>query len=90
MLASQRRVYPTTKDDAEALINAVMYGRSGRETGGGMGYVTIREALEPLKGEILVRSGRAHIVHTAGQSCANTFSHSCFSPGTQIVFKCIA
>ena len=57
MLTSQRRVYPATKDDAEALINAVMYGKSGRKTGGGMGYVTIRESLGPLKGKILVRSG---------------------------------
>ena len=66
MLTSQRRVYPATKDDAEALINAVMHGKSGRKTGGGMGYVTIRESLEPLRGKILVRSGRAHIVHAAG------------------------
>lgn len=90
MLASQRRVYPATKDDAAALINAVMYGKSGRETGGGMGYVTIREALAPLKGKILVRSGKAHIVYTAGQSRASIYRHSFFSPGTQIVFKCSA
>ena len=45
MLTSQRRVYPATKDDAEALINAVMHGKSGRKTGGGMGYITIRESL---------------------------------------------
>ena len=51
MLTSQRRVYPATKDDAEALINAVMYGKSGRKTGGGMGYVTIREVLRTFEGE---------------------------------------
>lgn len=90
MLASQRRVYPTTKDDAEALINAVMNGRSGRATGGGMGYVTIRESLAPLKGQIMVRSGRAHIVHFAGDSYARIYRHSCSSPGTQIVFSCSA
>lgn len=90
MLTSQRRVYPATKDDAEALINAVMYGKSGRKTGGGMGYVTIRESLGPLKGKILVRSGRAHIVHAAGQPYASIYRHSCFSPGTQIVFECNA
>lgn len=90
MLASQRRVYPETKDDAEALINAVMRGKSGRKTGGGMGYVTIRESLEPLRGKIRVRSGRAHIVHAAGQSYASIHRHSCFSPGTQIVFECNA
>ena len=90
MLTSQRRVYPATKDDAEALINAVMHGKSGRKTGGGMGYVTIRESLEPLKGKIRIRSGRAHIVHAAGQPYANIYRHSCFSPGTQIVFECNA
>ena len=90
MLASQRRVYPETKDDAEALINAVMRGKSGRKTGGGMGYVTIRESLEPLRGKIRVRSGRAHIVHASGQSYASIHRHSCFSPGTQIVFECNA
>lgn len=90
MLASQRRVYPTTKDDAEALVNAVMNGRSGRATGGGMGYATIREALAPLKGQIMVRSGRAHIVHFAGESYARIYRHSYFSPGTQIVFSCSA
>ena len=90
MLTSQRRVYPATKDDAEALINAVMHGKSGRKTGGGMGYVTIRESLEPLRGKILVRSGRAHIVHAAGQSYASIYRHSYFSPGTQIVFECNA
>ena len=90
MLTSQRRVYPATKDDAEALINAVMHGKSGRKTGGGMGYVTIRESLGPLKGKIRIRSGRAHIVHAAGQPYANIYRHSCFSPGTQIVFECNA
>ena len=90
MLTSQRRVYPTTKDDAEALVNAVMHGKSGRKSGGGMGYVTIREALGPLNGKILVRSGRAHIVHAAGQSYASIYRHSCFSSGTQIVFLCNA
>lgn len=90
MLTSQRRVYPATKDDAEALVNAVMHGKSGRKSGGGMGYVTIREALGPLNGKILVRSGRAHIVHAAGQSYASIYRHSCFSSGTQIVFLCNA
>lgn len=90
MLASQRRVYPTTRDDAEALIKAVMDGRSGRETGGGMGYVTIRESLAPLNGKILIRSGKAHIEHATGQPYARIYRHSCWSPGTQIVFKCSA
>ena len=90
MLTSQRRVYPATKDDAEALVNAVVHGKSGGKSGGGMGYVTIREALGPLNGKILVRSGRAHIVHAAGQSYASIYRHSCFSSGTQIVFLCNA
>lgn len=90
MLASQRRVYPKTRDDAEALIQAVMDGRSSRETGGGMGFVTIREALAPLNGKILIRSGKAHIEYSAGQPYASIYRHSSHSPGTQIVFKCIA
>lgn len=90
MLASQRRVYPTTKDDAEALIEAVMYGRSSREMGGGMGYVNIKESLAPLHGKIFVRSGRAHIEHIAGASHAKIYRHPFSCPGTQIVFQCRA
>lgn len=90
MLVSQRRVYPTTKDDAEALIEAVMCGRSGRESGGGMGYINIRESLEPLHGKIFVRSGKAHIEHIAGASHAKIYRHPYNCPGTQIVFQCRA
>lgn len=89
MLASQRRVHPSTKDDAEAIIKALMDGRSGRETGGGgMGYVNIRESLEPLNGEICIRSGRAHVEHIAGAPFARIYRHTFNCAGTQIIFKC--
>ena len=89
MLASQRRVHPSTKDDAEAIIKALMDGRSGREIGGGgMGYVNIRESLEPLHGEICIRSGKAHVEHIAGASYARIYRHTLSCPGTQIIFKC--
>lgn len=91
MLASQRRVHPTTKDDAEAMIAALMDGRSGRESGGGgMGYVNIREALGPLQGKIYIRSGRAHVEHIAGASHAKIYRHVYTCPGTQIIFSCRA
>lgn len=89
MLASQRRVHPSTKDDAEAIIKALMDGRSGREIGGGgMGYVNIRESLEPLNGEVCIRSGRVHVEHIAGAPYARIYRHTFNCPGTQIIFKC--
>ena len=90
MLASQRRVHPSTKNDAEALLEAVWNGRSGREGGGGMGYINIKESLAPLHGKVYIRSGRAHLEHVAGESYARIFRHSYSSPGTQIVFQCRA
>lgn len=90
MLASQRRVHPSTKNDAEALLEAVWNGRSGRESGGGMGYINIKESLAPLHGKVYIRSGRAHLEHIAGESYARIFRHSYSCPGTQIVFQCRA
>lgn len=90
MLASQRRVHPSTKNDAEALFEAVWNGRSGREGGGGMGYVNIKESLAPLHGKVYIRSGRAHLEHIAGESYARILRHPFSCPGTQIVFKCRA
>ena len=90
MLTSQRRVHPSTKNDAEALFEAVMNGRSGREGGGGMGYINIKESLAPLHGKIYIRSGRAHLEHVAGETHARIFRHSYSCPGTQIVFQCRA
>ena len=90
MLASQRRVHPSTKNDAEALLEAVWNGRSGRESGGGMGYINIKESLAPLHGKVYIRSGRAHLEHVAGDSYARIFRHSYSCPGTQIVFQCRA
>lgn len=91
MLLSQRRVYPSTKDDAEAINQALMYGRSGRVLGsGGMGYANIREAMAPLQGHISIRSGRAHLEHWAGANFARIYRHDFSCPGTQIIFKCRA
>ena len=90
MLTSQRRVHPSTKNDAEALLEAVWNGRSGREGGGGMGYINIKESLAPLHGKVYIRSGRAHLEYVAGESYARIFRHSYSCPGTQIVFQCRA
>ena len=90
MLVSQRRVHPLTKNDAQALVQAVMRGRSGRKSGGGMGYINVRESLAPLHGEIYIRSGRAHIEYAVGMSGERIYRYPYSCPGTQIVFKCRA
>lgn len=90
ILASQKRKYPSTKDDAEAIIEA-LYGRSGRINGnGGMGFANIREALECVNGRLAIRSGKARIEYLHKKSPAHIHRHSMGYPGTQIIFKCRA
>lgn len=58
ILASQKRMFPSTKDDADAIM-AALDGRSGRISGnGGMGFANIREALECVNGCLTIRSGK--------------------------------
>lgn len=90
MLASQRRKYPSTKDDAEAIIEALMNGRTARETGGGMGYYTIRDSLAPLKGTLTIRSGRGQIKYYSETDKPKIYRHHVNYPGTQILFRCRA
>lgn len=90
ILASQKRMYPSTKDDADAIIEA-LYGRSGRASGnGGMGFANIREALECTNGHLTIRSGKARIEYLHKKSPAHIYRHSISYPGTQIIFKCRA
>lgn len=90
ILASQKRMYPATKDDADAIIQA-LYGRSGRISGnGGMGFANIREALEYTDGRLTIRSGKARIDYLHKKSPAHIYRHSSNYPGTQIIFKCRA
>lgn len=90
ILASQKRMYPSTKDDADAIIEA-LYGRSGRTSGnGGMGFANIREALECVNGHLTIRSGRARIEYPHKKSSARIYRHSISYPGTQTIFRCRA
>lgn len=90
MLASQKRMYPSTRDDVEAIIKA-LDGRSGRTSGnGGMGFANIREALECVNGRLTIRSGRARIEYPHKKSTARIYRHSISYPGTQTIFKCRA
>lgn len=90
ILASQKRMYPSTKDDVDAIIEA-LYGRSGRINGnGGMGFANIREALEYVNGHLAIRSGKARIEYLHKKSPVHIYRHSIGYPGTQIIFKCRA
>lgn len=90
ILASQKRMYPSTKDDAEAITKA-LYGRSGRIGGnGGMGFANIREALECVNGCLSIRSGRARIEYSYKNTAARIYRHNINYPGTQTIFKCRA
>lgn len=90
ILVSQKRMYPSTKDDVEAIIKA-LDGRSGRTSGnGGMGFANIRETLNCVNGHLTVRSGRARIEYPRKKSPAHIYRHNISYPGTQIIFKCRA
>lgn len=89
MLASLRRVYPDTKDDAAAIVGALIDGKSGRESGrGGLGYVTIKETLADLKGQLTIRSGKAAVKYSSLRCVPQVYRKKTFYPGTQIIFRC--
>lgn len=88
MLQSQRRVFPKTPDDVEAIRGALLDGRSGRKTGGGMGYLAIKEALGELDGEIIVRSGQGMIHYVSSKDQPRIYRKNTEYPGTQILFRC--
>lgn len=91
ILESQRRKYPSTRDDAEAIIQALSHGRSGRvDGGGGMGFANVREALGYLNGHLTIRSGKARVEYPCGRNIARILRHSVCYQGTQIIFKCRA
>lgn len=91
ILGSQRRKYPTTRDDAEAIIQALSQGRSGRVNGGGgMGFANVREALGYLNGHLTIRSGKARVEYPCSKNIARILRHSISYQGTQIIFKCRA
>ena len=90
ILASQKRVYPSTRNDADAII-AALGGRSGRSSGnGGMGFANMREALECVNGHLAIRSGKARIEYLCNNPRAHIYRHGTSYPGTQIIFKCRA
>ena len=89
MLASLRRVYPETKDDAEAILGALIHGKSGRPTGrGGMGYRTIKVALGEVKGSLTIRSGKARVLYSSNLTNPRIYRQNPYYPGTQIIFRC--
>ncbi len=88
MLESLRRVHPSTKDDVEAIRGALIEGKSGRETRrGGLGYRTIKTALESLNGNLTIRSGRASVWY-ASNCPLRVYRQKPIFPGTQIIFHC--
>lgn len=89
MLTSLRRVHPETKDDAEAILGALVHGKSGRPSGrGGLGYVTIKEALANLNGSLTIRSGKARVCYNSKYSSPHIYRQEPYYPGTQIIFRC--
>lgn len=89
MLASLRRVHLETKDDVEAILGALVYGKSGRLSGrGGLGYVTIKEALANLNGSLTIRSGKARVCYNSKYSSPHIYRQEPYYPGTQIIFRC--
>lgn len=91
IFGSQKRKYPDTKDDADAIIQALQFGRSGRlDGGGGMGFANVRDALGNLNGHLTIRSGKARVEYPHKKNVIRIFRHGTNYPGTQIFFKCRA
>lgn len=88
MLTSLRRVFQETKDDADAIMGALVEGKSGRKTGGGMGYVTIKEALSNLNGSLTIRSGSGIVLYKTSFTQPRIYREKTKYPGTQIIFHC--
>lgn len=90
ILGSQKRKYPDTKDDAEAIVQALQHGRSSRKDGGGMGFANMRDALGNLNGHLTIRSGKARVEYPHKKNLIQILRHGTSYPGTQIFFKCRA
>lgn len=89
MLTSLRRVHPETKDDTDAILGALIHGKSGRPSGrGGLGYVTIKEALAKLNGSLIIRSGKAIVLYDSHHDSPRIYRQNPNYPGTQIIFRC--
>lgn len=88
MLTSLRRVFPETKSDVDAICGAFVHGKSGRPTGGGLGYHSIKSALFNLRGNISIRSGTGMISYTHGYNRPYIYRMKAKFPGTQIIFHC--
>ena len=89
MLTSLRRVHPETKDDMDAILGALVHGKSGRPSGrGGLGYVTIKDALANLNGSLTIRSGKAIVLYESRNKYPRIYRQNPYYPGTQIVFRC--
>lgn len=88
ILGSQQRKYPGTKDDVDAIIQALKFGRSGRIDGeGGMGFANVRDALANLDGHLTIRSGRARVEYPHKKNIFRILRQEESYPGTQIFFK---
>lgn len=88
MLESQRRVFPETKDDIAAIRGALLEGKSGRKSGGGMGYYAIREALGQLNGSLDIRSGQGVVLYNPTWVQPRVYRKNTSYPGTQLFFRC--
>lgn len=88
MLESQRRVFPETKDDIAAICGALLDGKSGRETGGGLGYHAIKDALGQLNGRLTIRSGQGIVQYKPEWERPKFYRKSTHYPGTQLFFQC--
>lgn len=88
MLTSLRRVFPETKDDIAAICGALIDGKSGRKTGGGMGYLSIRQALLELRGTLLIRSGQGIVYYDSLKDRPQIYRKNTQYPGTQVFFVC--
>ena len=81
-------MYPDTRDDAEAIFQAIINGRTGRLNGrGGMGFASVKTALEPVNGVLTIRSGKGLGVYDPVKAKLKIYRRSANYPGTQILFK---
>ena len=91
MLNSQRTRFPQTKDDADAIYEALINGRTCRTNGnGGMGFMNVRSALSPLNGVLTIRSGRGCVIYNSTIIQPKIYRQLPELPGTQVLFKCRA
>lgn len=91
ILNSQKTRFPETKDDADAIYEALINGRTCRSNGnGGMGFMNVRSALSPLNGVLTIRSGRGCIIYNSSALHPKIYRQLPDLPGTQVLFMCRA